>query len=524
MTWRNYLLLFLLGLGAMLAVASLESAPGYMDSDYYFAGGLQLAEGKGFTEPYLWNYLDDPAGLPHPSHTYWMPLASLLAAASMILTGQLTFAAARLGFILVASCVPMVTAALAYSLTSRRELAFISGLLAVFPVYSAPFMPTTDNFGLLMLLGGLFFLCMAWRRKVVFFLLGLLAGLMNLARTDSLIWLGVALLFVLWRVLRPAGGKKRGLSKMLFSLAPGVLLVLAGYLLIMGPWFWRNLEVFGKLLAPGGGHALWLTSYNQTFAYPASQVNFQAWLGAGWLAALKARLWALGMNLLNAFAAQGSIFLFPFILLGFWQLRQEFRLRLAAFAWLLLLVVMTLVFPFAGARGAFFHAGAVLQPVGWALAPLGLAVVVDWARRRGWFTPQAFRVFSLAMVVLVASLTALLVTIRVVITPWDEFETRYTQVDRFLVSLGAQPGEVVIARNPPAYYVASGRPAIVLPDESDLTILSLARRYQARYLVLEQGGVLPPQQGLYDHPLDHAGFRYLGELNGTRLYRIETDS
>ena len=96
MNWRIYSFLFLLGLTVSLGTASLQEMPGYLDSDYYFAGGLQLADGEGFTEPFLWNYLDDPEGLPHPSHTYWYPLSSMLAAASMDLTGQHTYTAARI--------------------------------------------------------------------------------------------------------------------------------------------------------------------------------------------------------------------------------------------------------------------------------------------------------------------------------------------------------------------------------------------------------------------------------------------
>ena len=99
MNWRTYLFLFILGLLVSLGVASFQKLPGYLDSDYYFVGGLQLVQGKGFTEPFLWNYLDNPAGLPHPSHTYWLPLSSILAAISMYLTGQHTYTAARLIFI-----------------------------------------------------------------------------------------------------------------------------------------------------------------------------------------------------------------------------------------------------------------------------------------------------------------------------------------------------------------------------------------------------------------------------------------
>ena len=65
-----YLLLFILGFGVVIALAALQTTPGYMDSDYYYAGGLQLARGEGFWEKFIWNFLDDPGELPHPSHGY----------------------------------------------------------------------------------------------------------------------------------------------------------------------------------------------------------------------------------------------------------------------------------------------------------------------------------------------------------------------------------------------------------------------------------------------------------------------
>ena len=132
MNWRHYALLFAVGLIVPLAVSSFQSLPGYMDADYYFAGGIQLAEGRGFTEPYLWNYLDDPAGLPHPSHTYWMPLASIVSALGMWIVGQSTYAAGRLPFILLSGCVPVMTAALAYQVSRQTRLAIVSGLLSIF--------------------------------------------------------------------------------------------------------------------------------------------------------------------------------------------------------------------------------------------------------------------------------------------------------------------------------------------------------------------------------------------------------
>src|SRR4029453_16727486 len=103
-----------------------------MDADYYFAGGVQLASGKGFTEPYIWNYLSDPQGLPHPSHTYWMPLASIISALGMWLTNQSTYTAGRAAFILLSACVPLLTARLAFDVTRKPFLSVVSGLLSIF--------------------------------------------------------------------------------------------------------------------------------------------------------------------------------------------------------------------------------------------------------------------------------------------------------------------------------------------------------------------------------------------------------
>src|SRR5690554_3004982 len=74
-------LIFLFGL-AMQAFWGLQLVhPSYMDAYYYATNGQRLAEGYGFTEMIIWQFLDQPESLPTPSHTYWMPLPSLLAAA-----------------------------------------------------------------------------------------------------------------------------------------------------------------------------------------------------------------------------------------------------------------------------------------------------------------------------------------------------------------------------------------------------------------------------------------------------------
>ena len=522
MNWRHYGILFLVGLLVPFVVSRYQSLPGYMDADYYFSGGVQLAEGHGFTEPYLWNYLDDPVSLPHPSHTYWMPLASIVSAVGMWITGQSTYAAGRFPFILLSSFVPLLTAALAFSVSRQTWLALVSGFLSIFSLYYAPFMPVPDNYALYMVLGGGFLLLAPRTEKWVPIALGALAGLMTLARSDGLLWLGLAGLTVMWKSAYREEGLRNTVKEWLRLIIPAGFLVILGYLLTMGFWHVRNMNLFGSLLTPGGGRLLWLQNYNQTFIFPAESLTRESFLQAGWGSAFQNRLRAFSANFGNAFGAQGGIFLFPLILIGLWQLRRDLRTKIAVTGWLLLFAVMTIIFPFAGSRGSFFHAGAAFQPYWWVAAPIGLDALISWARRRGQFTDKNAPYFLQGMLVLLAIfMTGYLVNFRVVSSGWAKDDFIYPAVEKMLFDHGIQPQDVVIVRNPPGYFIASGRSSISLPFGDESTILSVAKKYDARYLVLEKGGTFPTIQDLYDDPHSNPSFVYIGEVNDAKLYRIE---
>ena len=318
-----------------------------MDADYYYAGGRDLATGHGFTEMVLWNYLDNPTGLPHPSNAYWMPLASLLAAAGAALFGPNSWSAARVGFLAVAAALPPLTAALAWSFTARRDLAITSGLLAVFPAFYLPFLPVTDTFGLYMLLGGLFFLLLS----------------RSLSSHDSQVLADFRLFS--GHHLRPDAPVpcrrpalvSSGINRR--SLFPQARPIPNLYSLFFGMCSFRLPANHGALVCPeyfrlrnaAGSRwhkMLWLTSYDQLFAFPASQLTLASWWHSGLTAILKARLWSLGLNLASTLSVQAEVFLLPLIGLGLWHLRKDRRVQLAALAWLLTLGAMTVVFPFAG--------------------------------------------------------------------------------------------------------------------------------------------------------------------------------
>lgn len=510
---RDYLLLFLAGLVWNAAIASFQHGPGYMDADYYYAGGVRLFEGHGFSEVYLWNYLDNPQSLPHPSHGYWFPLASILAAAGMWLMGSDSFYAGRLGFLLVAALIPPVSAALAFSFTQKRPLALVSGVLGMFCGYHAPFLPTTDNFGIFMLLGALFFLLFPRGGLAAPFAMGLVAGLMNLARSDGLLWLvvGGGGLFLRW--LRE---KTPFASALLY---PALLFTL-GYGLVMGPWMARNLSIWGTPLTPAGSRVLWMTRYDETFAWPPDRVNYENWRAAGWQAALQARLEAFQLNLINSIAAQGVVLLAVLAPIGLGVLWNDLRARLAVLAWLALFVVLTFVFPFAGARGSFFHAAAALQPVWWSAAPVAVDFLVNKARQRGRFTPEAFGIFRFALAAFMGVITLALLYISLIEKDWNEFRNTYLRAEQILLENGAQPQDVVIVANAPGYFAVNRRPAIIVPDEDLETTRRLARQFGARFLILEKTYYTDPLIPVYQDPQTQPGLQYLGEFDEVRLFRI----
>jgi hypothetical protein len=183
---------------------------------------------------------------------------------------------------------------------------------------------------------------------------------------------------------------------------------------------------------------------------------------------------------------------------------------------------MTLVFPFAGWRGSYFHAGAAFQPYWWAVAPIGLDVFVEWMRKRGQFTDKNAPVFFQVIFVLVAVIvTIFLVNIRVVSSGWAKDDVVYQSVEELLVENGAEPEEVVIVLNPPGYYVRTGRPAIVIPFGDQSTLLAIAKRYNATYAVIEKNSKFKDIKSLYDNPRENPSFIFIGEVDEAKLYRIE---
>jgi hypothetical protein len=525
---RDLVILFALGLTLALGVSLVQRVPGYTDAEYYYSGGVRLYEGKGFTEMILWNYLDDPEGLPHPSHAYWMPLPSIVAAAGMFLLQNPSFFAGRLFFFLLSAIIPPLTALLSQQLGQNKRGAFLAGLLALFSGFYLNFSTLTEGFSLVMVFGADFFLVAfgkpnGKKQNPVWFLIpGAIAGLMHLTRADGFLWLVAGLAALTWAL---RSERKLSVGKMIAA----ATCLFVGYLAVMGPWFMRNLSVVGSMMPPGGSRGFWLSEYNEIFSYPAEKLSLEAWIASGWQTIINDRLGALWSNLKTAFAVQGAIFLFPLMLAGLWKLRQERRVVLGAGLWLVILGVMSFVFPYAGARGGFLHSGAALQPLLWASVPFGLDDFVAWGSRlrSNWDKHIAGRVFGVGVVLLSVLLSSVLFSSRVVggsiqHPVWEATWERQFLYEAGLVYQGAGAADVVMINNPAGLYAATRRAAIVTPNGGPETAVAVAQRYGASFLILEVDHVDGLEE-LYESPRDVNGLRFVAEIQDAYLFEFVSE-
>ena len=157
MNLRYYAALYLVNIALMVGIASQESSPGYMDADYYYANGLRIATIGDWSEPFIWNYLGDPQAIPHPAFSYWMPLAGIVSAFGIKLTGLSNFWGARFGFILIAGCLAPLTSHLAFTFSPHKWAALLAGGIALFSGFYFAYLTTTETFALYMIFGNIFF-------------------------------------------------------------------------------------------------------------------------------------------------------------------------------------------------------------------------------------------------------------------------------------------------------------------------------------------------------------------------------
>lgn len=526
MARRDYLLQYLIAL-IFFGVSSLwVRTPGYMDAEYYTLSAIQMVEGKGMTQPILWNYLDDPAGLPHPSHTYWMPAPSLVAVPGMLITGKADFTSGQLLFLAIAALAAPCSAWMGFRFSRLRLTGWLAAGLAVFCGFYAPYSSTIDSFFLIM--PGVWVIFWGMDRLTSFesrqtlltwLAMGLACGWMHLNRADGFIWLALSAGFWMYSIFN---GKKRNWVHL-----ASLLSLMGGYLAIMGSWFYRNLTIYGSLFIPNTSRALWVTQYNEIFSYPPNLLTFQHWLTTGWVTIIADRFGALGYDLVIMIAVQGLVFLFPFWVVAAWKRRKDPLVITGMGVEFMILLIMSIVFPYTGKQGGFLHSTSALQPLVWGLSAAGICDVLTMlSNRKGWNVDRTVKMYAPGFAIL--SLIVTIFVFQMLVTgnnpsqpTWDE-SARRAEVSNKLIKANSVPeGARVMINNPAGFWLASRHEAVVIPDGPPETALSVAKKFGVDYLILEEH-LVTGMFDLYRNPTAFPGFTLIDKQEDQLLFRLDT--
>ena len=497
--WRTPIALFLLALLVRLALIRIYPDAAYPDSYYYVDVARAIAAGHGLNVDFIWifaevgNRIPAVPTLPVPSNAHWLPLASFVQVPFIGMLGPTALASA-LPMALIGSLAAPLTWAIARDAKADPIVAVTAGVISAVPAAATIFMAQPENFAILHPLVAAAIWCTARGLKGsgrAFAFAGLLAGLASLGRNDG-VFLGAAigLVWLLDRIrwLRGRRGSgswvhvedRRPIS---FAAAVGCL---ALFLMVMGPWWARQLAVFGSVSpTSSSGAALWIRSiseWNSIIAHP----SLQQFLAQGWGPIIASRLAGLSSAIGNYVVVIGSIVLVPFLLIG-----AIGRARSRDFApWFVYTFVVflaaTLLYPLHVPGGAFIHSAIGLAPHAAVLSMEGVLIVVGWVagRRRSWDERGAGGFFAWGMVVLV--IATAVVFGRSVEASWDATRQPRIAVAAELDRLAVPRSDRLLSIDAAGFKYWTGRPGVVTPDDPIETIEAVARAYDTRWLIVEK--------------------------------------
>ena len=500
---RKPLLLFVLAVAVRALLFLHFPDPAYPDSYYYVDVARRLATGHGFSIDFIWIFVEVggklPANpvLPVPANAHWMPLAAIVQVPFIWLLGPTTLASS-LPFILLGALSAPMAWALARDAGASERVALGAGLLTAIPVLATPFMAQPDNFGLYqpLVVGALW----AGGRGLrghgrSFALAGALVALATLARSDGiLVGVALGLLFLVdrWRAWRSRGSRRPAIPLWAAVSCAGL------FLLVAGPWFARQLAVFGSLSpSTATGKVLLIRTFSEwnSLTIPATLDHF---LGQGLGPLIASRVGGLVAAVTIYAVLVGGVILVPFMLIGGW-LRRRSPDFTPAFAYAgILFVFNAVVFAVHVPGGTFIHSAIGLAPHTYVLVMEGLAASVGWvaARRRGWDAEQATRVFSGAAVAfaVVAAAAASLATH----AAWANRVADHQFAAAALDAAGAPLTDRVMSIDASGTRYWSGRGGVVLVNDPLPTIEQVARAYQIRWLILERADAVPAVAPIMD--------------------------
>jgi len=499
-TVRIPVALYLLALAVRAVFVVSFADPAYPDSYYYVDVARSIAAGHGLNVDFVWifaevgNRIPNPAVLPIPSNAHWLPLASFIQAPFIALLGPSSFASA-VPMALIGSLAAPLTWFIAREAGARPLVANAAAVLSAIPGAATIFSAQPENFAILHPLVAATIWCIARGLKGdgrAFAIAGLLAGLATLARNDGillagavgLVWLADRLRW--WRAHRGKRAWSHVDDRRPIPVIAGVI-ALGLFLIVMGPWWIRQLLVFGSISpTSSNGAALWIRSiqeWNSVTAHP----SLPTFLAQGPGPILESRLAGLGSAVANFIVFICSVILLPFLLVGAFGRRHSLDFQPWFVYAFIAFAGATLIYPLHVPGGAFIHTAIGLAPHAAILSVEGILVLSGAfaARRPRGDAGLAGKVFVWGIVAIVAASSVLFAG--PVEAGWNATRQPRQALAAELTRLNIPADDRILSIDAAGMWYFTGHPGVVTPDDPIDTIEAVARAYQTRWLVVERG-------------------------------------
>ncbi len=489
--------------------------PAYPDSAYYVDVARALHAGAGFNVDFIWIFPEVggtiPAvpTLPIPSNAHWMPLASIVQVPFLAVFGDTAWASAA-PFALIGALAAPLTWAIAREAGARPFVSIGAGILVAIPLLSTVFMAQPDNFSLYqpLVIASLWMAARALRGGPTsgrsFVLAGLFVGLATLARNDGLFVLaslGIVFLWDRWRSWR--AGRASGSGPTGEPRTPAIPLsaaigAVAVFLLVMAPWWARQLAVFGSLSpSTASGKVLFIRDIGEwnNISTPATLDHL---LGMGIGPLIMTRIGgAIAAAMIYLTLVCGFI-LGPTMIVGAWARRRSIDFGpffvYAAILFLFSALVSAVHVP----GGTFIHSAVALAPYSYILALEGIVIVIGWiaARRPSWDRDSALRVFGSAAIVF--SIVIAFAGALAVHAEWSSRRDQANQVAQALDAAGSPKTDRVMSIDASGTRYTTGHGGVVLVNDPLEVIHDVARAYDIRWLVLDRDDAVPAVAPILD--------------------------
>ena len=291
--------------------------------------------------------------------------------------------------------------------------------------------------------------------------------------------LGLTFLYDRWRAWRSNGGRVPAIPLWAAVGCFGL------FLLVMAPWWIRQLVVFGQLSpSTASGKVLFIRAIEEwnSITTPAT---LDYLLGQGFGPLLLSRIggFVAALDIYNTLVA--ARFLLPLVLVGAWARRRSADFGPFFTYAAILFAFSALVSAVHVPGGTFIHSAVALAPYTYILALEGIVVAVAWiaARRPRWNRDAATKLFVgfVVGIVVLAAIPGAIATYRI----WDADRVDRRAVAAALDLAGAAPDARIMSIDAAGFRYWTGRGGVVSPNDPIETIQEVAEAYQIEWLIVE---------------------------------------